>query len=279
MLDWRDGKGDNLLKIYATLNCVIASKAAKWGGYYKFRTKSVISAEQLFGSLVMTKDLTAGALRGVPMELRVRPVQVTPAGQAITVYVCHLELVGSDLLALQAAVHERSRTELDLARQVQLTAGEYRKVIGVGDDLLDDDLLDEPPGPNTPPPHRPGLAEGEISPEQLATEEAAKKATAPPAGKAPDVPPPARPADPTANSEAVYQEIDALLNRTNYRDEVERVAAQATARQKEMGKKHQEWTRAEDPTGCGKEPARALRRRGRGRTKRPTTGTRGGGGG
>ena len=48
---------------------------------YKFRTTSRISASQLVGSLVQLQQLTGGVLRGLPLQLVVRPIRVTPDGK------------------------------------------------------------------------------------------------------------------------------------------------------------------------------------------------------
>jgi len=115
----------------------------------------------------MARRLTGGALRGVPFELIVRPVQVTPEGRAITVFVVHLQIVGSDLLALQSKVRDQLKIELDQARQVAQASATYQRMLtgaggiepveGLEDD---DDLLDiDPPGPGGPPPVDPDPAE------------------------------------------------------------------------------------------------------------------------
>lgn len=112
-----NGKG---FKKHTTLDCVIAVPDARWGGVYRFRTTSVISGDQLYGSLLHLKQLTGGVLVAMPLMLVVRPMQVAPDGQPTTVYVVHVELMGKDLHALQqqalASAQFRRENKDELAR-------------------------------------------------------------------------------------------------------------------------------------------------------------------
>lgn len=125
----KDSGGNRLFKMHAVFNCVITAKQAHWGGVYKFRTTSQITASQLAGSLLEIKQLTGGKLRGMPLRLAIRPLQVSPNGVATTVYVVHCELVGDDLLQLQNMAMERAKVELSYASQIRSASIEYRKLI------------------------------------------------------------------------------------------------------------------------------------------------------
>jgi hypothetical protein len=83
------------------------------GAVHVWRTTSIISIQQMTASLEQIKSMV-GSLRGVPLVLRVLPVQVTPEGKSTTVYVCHVELRASDLLEVQQRVLQRREMERQL---------------------------------------------------------------------------------------------------------------------------------------------------------------------
>lgn len=128
-----DSKGVKLFKLHTTLNVVITASQSRWGGYYKFRTVGRISADQLYGSLLHLKQLTGGVLRGLPMRLVVRPIQVSPDGKATTVYVVHLELRGPDLAAIQQQAVERAKFELANRREIETARLEYKRALAIAD--------------------------------------------------------------------------------------------------------------------------------------------------
>jgi len=128
-LDKVDGKGNKYFKMHLTFNCIVRVKNARWGGVYKLRTTSVITASKLLGSLLEIKNLMSGVLRGLPLELVLTPVQVSPNGQTSTVYVCHCELVGEDLMELQQAATIRAQHELANAKEIKQAQLQYRKLI------------------------------------------------------------------------------------------------------------------------------------------------------
>lgn len=147
-LDWPDPKqaGKRLFKLFTTLNVMVASPAARWGGFYRFRTTSEISARQLYGSLVHLRQLTGGVLRGLVFRLVVRPLLVAPEGKASTVYVVHVEYTSSDLRQLQATAREALELERANVEAVrQLEAGYRQLVAAQADDEPDDDLIAEEP--------------------------------------------------------------------------------------------------------------------------------------
>lgn len=131
--DLRDKNGNKIFKLHTVFNCVISARQSKWGGFYRFRTTSEITAGQLVGSLMHLKELTGGVLRGLPLRLAIRPMQVTPmvkgTPQVSTVYVVHVELLGSDLTEIQNMALERARWELAHEKEFSLTRNEYRKLL------------------------------------------------------------------------------------------------------------------------------------------------------
>lgn len=118
-----------LFKLHTTFNCIIASPAARMGGVYKFRTTSVITSGQLYGSLVETSRLTCGILMGVPLIMRVTPRQVAPGGKVTTVYVVHVEIPLTDIHALQLQALEQARFMLEHKQQAESMAIAYRKML------------------------------------------------------------------------------------------------------------------------------------------------------
>lgn len=93
--------GVKMFKKHTVLDAVIAHEKARWGGVYRFRTTSVISGDNLYGSFIHIKQLTMGTLVGMPLELVVRPIQVAPDSKPTTVYVVHAEIRGESLFELQ----------------------------------------------------------------------------------------------------------------------------------------------------------------------------------
>jgi len=119
MLSYTDSKNRPLFKMHATFNCVIASNQSRWGGVYKLRTTSRITADQLYGSLLHLQQLTGGVLAGMPLQLVVRPMQVSPQGKPTTVYVVHVELRGTDLMAIQDEALRIAQHQAQHAKQIQ----------------------------------------------------------------------------------------------------------------------------------------------------------------
>lgn len=134
--EWRqkaDRNGNCYFKMNTTFNCVISMEGAKFGGIYRFRTTSQITAEQLYSSLMGIRALTNGVLRGLPLRLVVRPVRVNPTmnGNKVstTVYVVHVELVGSDLAAVRQLAMDTAKLELTYSKEIQDTQAQYSKLI------------------------------------------------------------------------------------------------------------------------------------------------------
>lgn len=117
--------GVKLFKLYTVFNCVLACKESRWGGVYKFRTSSRITGEQIYGSLLHIAQLTGGVLRGLPMRLVVRPMQVAPEGKVTTVHVVHCELRGADLIQIQNQAMEMAKLRHTQNKQL----AEYRRLL------------------------------------------------------------------------------------------------------------------------------------------------------
>ena len=142
-LNFTDPKGVPIFKLHLIFHCVIQSSQGRWGGVYKFRSTSLITASQLLGSLIWIKKITGGYLEGIPLWLVVRPVQVSPAGQTITVHVVHCEIRGSDLSAIQQQAIKVAESRISQAKQLDKLAIEYRQLLSAPGDDGDTDLPDE----------------------------------------------------------------------------------------------------------------------------------------
>jgi hypothetical protein len=132
ILTWKSQDGSStLFKLHSVFNCVIAADNSRWGGVYKFRTTSVISFKQLYSSLLHLSQLTGGVLIGMPLMLKVRPVQVAPDGKPSTVYVVHVELMGKDLFEIQKKAMLQAEYQAT-NRQRLLTAQRQYKALLTG---------------------------------------------------------------------------------------------------------------------------------------------------
>jgi hypothetical protein len=129
VLELADSRGNKLLKLSAVLNVVIASRHARWGGVYRFRTTSRISFDQMYGSLIHISQLTGGVLVGMPLQLTVRPKQVAPQGKSTTVHVVHVELVGGDIGEVQTLAMDRAKFALTFHRQVESLRRQCRALL------------------------------------------------------------------------------------------------------------------------------------------------------
>lgn len=127
--DLKDNRGAAMFKLHTCFNCVITTKEARWGGVYKFRTTSRISADQLYGSMLHLRELTRGVLAGLPLQLVVRPIQVSPEGKTTTVYVVHLELRGPDLMSIQNMAARMLEAKVGNAKAIEAGKAEYRRML------------------------------------------------------------------------------------------------------------------------------------------------------
>lgn len=126
---WADAKGNPLVKLHTTLNVVIRSAGSKFGGVHRFRTTSRISAEQLYGCMTHLTHLTGGVLAGLPLEMVVRPMQVSPDGKTTTVYVVHVQLAGPDIKQIQQQALDQMKFRLTYQREMGKSLIEYKRLL------------------------------------------------------------------------------------------------------------------------------------------------------
>lgn len=113
------------------LHCsIMIPGRASVGSVHKWRTTSIISIEQMFGSLLGVRH-AVGTLRGIPLWLIVKPIEVSPGGQRATVYCCHVECREQDLQTLRNRALKAAQTRAMIGDGSEA----YRSVPGV----------DEPP--------------------------------------------------------------------------------------------------------------------------------------
>lgn len=139
--EWKESYA-NSFKLHSVFSCAIRSKGARWGGIYKFRTTSTITANQLYNSLQDIRTLTHGILKGLPLVLVVRPVQVAPNGKSSTVYVVHVELQGPDLTEIQHRALEFAQYQATHAKQIEAIKAEYRKALVAPGHESEDEITD-----------------------------------------------------------------------------------------------------------------------------------------
>jgi len=126
-----DAKGNRRCKYSGALHCSLRVPGqAVAGAVHRWRTTSQISCEQMYGSLLQIIE-TVGILKGLPLVLRVRPVQVDPVGgRPSTVYVCHVELRAENLQAVQRQALELAQMRGALNNQIAAAqAGSYRAML------------------------------------------------------------------------------------------------------------------------------------------------------
>jgi hypothetical protein len=97
------------------LFCSIAApNSAVAGAVHIWRTTSIISVQQMIGSLLQIKAI-CGTLRGIPLTLRVKPITVEPKNSApITVYCCHVELRAADIESVQRKALDAAKLRREL---------------------------------------------------------------------------------------------------------------------------------------------------------------------
>lgn len=107
-------------KLYCSIT---APGSAVAGAVHIWRTTSIISIEQMVGSLVQIQSI-CGVLRNVPLWLIVGPITVEPSGEAATtVYCCHVELREADIEAIQTRALKAAETRRRLGYDDQIYKG------------------------------------------------------------------------------------------------------------------------------------------------------------
>lgn len=129
LLDLRNSKNALLFKPHTVFNCVVAAKEARWGGVYRFRTTSKITGEQLYSGLVTLKGLTNGILQGLPLELFIRPIQVSPEGKTTTVYVVGIQMRGKDFEDILNRARDIAKFMLERQDEVRQIQDAQRKML------------------------------------------------------------------------------------------------------------------------------------------------------
>lgn len=144
-----DERGQRRCKPNGTLHCSLAlHNMAVAGAVHKWRTTSIISINQMVGSLTQVRDKVVGTLQGVPLILRVSPMAVNPnGGRPSTVYVCHVELRAKNLSEIQRKAIEASQTRQNLSLILKSVNPEYQAMLsppGADEDELEViDIADE----------------------------------------------------------------------------------------------------------------------------------------
>jgi hypothetical protein len=122
----QDGKR---CKAHGVLHCSIRVPGqAVAGSVHRWRTTSIISIQQLTGSLTQILT-TVGVLQGLPLVLRVMPIQVAPDGRAATVYCCHVELRAKDLPTIQREALGLAQLRRELSDGLSGVHRQYRKML------------------------------------------------------------------------------------------------------------------------------------------------------
>lgn len=133
-----DGQNRPLFKMHSILNVVIRHRFATMGGVYQFRTTSTISSEQLFGSLLCLGDV----IRGMPLKLVLKPMQVRPGGQEVTVFVAHIEMDGVELEQIKERIL-KNRAQLDQRTNEYRAMLAAAPVSGIQDEIEDAEIAQE----------------------------------------------------------------------------------------------------------------------------------------
>lgn len=166
------GEGDRAVRMFkphGIFSCVIAAGESRFGGVYRFRTTSIITIEQIYSGLAHIKELTRGSLRGVPLRLVIRPLQVAPKGIATVVYVVHVEMRGQDLTAIQQQVLAARQLELQTSKGLLDIHRQYKALLrapGAADESDDEqaEAQSEFHGETAVPGEVVDLKTGEVTP-------------------------------------------------------------------------------------------------------------------
>ncbi|KKS83115.1 MAG: hypothetical protein UV58_C0001G0042 [Candidatus Wolfebacteria bacterium GW2011_GWC1_43_10] len=116
-------------KPHGTLHCTIrVPDVAVAGAVYKWRTTSLISCQQMVGSLLQIKA-ACGVLQGLPLQLVLREIKVAPEGKPTTVYVCHVELRAQDVASAQRLALDAIEARERLGARVETARAQYRALL------------------------------------------------------------------------------------------------------------------------------------------------------
>lgn len=136
-------------KPHGTLHCSIRVPGQGLAGaVYKVRTTSEITIRRIIGSLIQIRQ-TVGVLRGLPLVLCLKPVDVNPNGVASTVYVLHIELREENLIEVQRQAIESAKMRASVMRAYDI---DYKQLIqppGLDEDDDEQDHLNQEYSPET----------------------------------------------------------------------------------------------------------------------------------
>jgi hypothetical protein len=122
----------NGCKPHGTLHCsIMAPEQAVAGAVHRWRTTSIISIQQMIGSLLHIKN-TCGVLQGLPLWLVLKPVKVRD--QTTTVYCCHVELRAKDINTVQQQALEMARMRNALSGELEQTRVRYKAMLEAPED-------------------------------------------------------------------------------------------------------------------------------------------------
>lgn len=131
----RLGRQKDPCKPHGTLHCSIrAPGQAVAGSLYRWRTTSIISIEQMLGSLNHILA-TCGVLQGLPLVLVLKPVEVDKG----TVYVCHVELRAKDVEEVQKQALAMAQMRQTVASEIQAARATYRAMLEAPAENEDDE--------------------------------------------------------------------------------------------------------------------------------------------
>jgi hypothetical protein len=136
-------------KPHGTLHCSIRVPGQGLAGaVYKVRTTSEITIRRIIGSLIQIRQ-TVGVLRGLPLVLCLKPVDVNPGGVASKVYVLHIELREENLIEVQRQAIESAKMRASVMRAYDI---DYKQLIqgpGLDEDDDEQDHLNQEYSPET----------------------------------------------------------------------------------------------------------------------------------
>ncbi len=151
-----DAKSGPTCKPHGTLHCsIVAPGHATAGSVHKWRTTSIISVQQMVGSLQQILSVV-GTLRGLPLWLVLKPMKVNPTGDVeTTVFVCHVELRAKDIASVQKQALEQAV---------------MRRQVGTGQFDAAYKALVSAPAADDEPPEEASRVQQEFHPEVVDTE-------------------------------------------------------------------------------------------------------------
>ena len=118
-----------LCKPYGRLS-VILSSANRIGGAYIFRTTSWHGLRNILTSMAFIRTITGGILAGLPLKMRLIPMQVQPRdlGRKVTIYPVNIEFNGN-MNQLMGAAEQEVKRRLQLGTNMRQIESVTREMI------------------------------------------------------------------------------------------------------------------------------------------------------